>query len=105
LVKAGIIKNFVAAVDHRALGRGLDALVDVRLLPTTKPEEFERIVAQSPAVLGVSFLTGRFDYQVHAACADPDDLDHTVRGLRNAGAGVTETRIVLRSQTYPPELR
>ena len=48
----------------------------------------------------MSFVTGRFDYQLRAACADADDLDHTVRALRKAGAAVTETRIVLRTQSF-----
>ncbi len=104
LEEAGIITGFAATIDYGAVGRGLDALIDVRLLSTTKPEGFEETVAKLPAVRGLTFLTGRFDYQVHAACADADDLDHTVRGLRSAGAGVTETRIVLRSQAFPPEL-
>lgn len=100
LVEAGIVTGFTAMVDFGAVGRGLDALIDVRLLSTAKPEAFEQTAAELPAVREVSFLTGRFDYQLRAACVDADDLDHTVRALRQAGAAVTETRIVLRTQAY-----
>jgi Lrp/AsnC family transcriptional regulator, leucine-responsive regulatory protein len=105
LLDAGIITGFTTMIDFGAVGRGLDALIDVRLLSTAKPEQFEATASELPAVRELSFLTGRFDYQLRAACVDADDLDHTVRALRSAGAAVTETRIVLRTQTYQREVR
>jgi Lrp/AsnC family transcriptional regulator, leucine-responsive regulatory protein len=105
LLEAGIITGFTTLIDFGAVGRGLDALIDVRLLSTAKPEQFEATAAELPAVRELSFLTGRFDYQLRAACVDADDLDHTVRALRSAGAAVTETRIVMRTQTYQREVR
>jgi Lrp/AsnC family leucine-responsive transcriptional regulator len=105
LVEAGIVTGFTALLDYGAVGRGLDALVDIRLLSTARPEAFEQAVAELPAARELSFLTGRFDYQLRAACVDADDLDHTVRALRRAGAAVTETRIVLRTQAYQHDVR
>jgi Lrp/AsnC family leucine-responsive transcriptional regulator len=105
LVEAGIVTGFTAVVDFGHVGRGLDALIDVRLLSSAKPEEFEATAGELPAVRELSFLTGRFDYQVRAACVDADDLDHTVRALRKAGAAVTETRIVMRTQAFRREVR
>jgi Lrp/AsnC family leucine-responsive transcriptional regulator len=105
LVDAGIISGFTASVDYGAVGRGLDALVDIRLLSTTSPESFEEAVSALPSALELSFLTGRFDYMLRAACRDADDLDHTVRALRKAGAAVTETRIMLRTKAYPQPVR
>lgn len=100
LVEAGIVTGFTALVDYGAVGRGLEALIEVRLLPAAKPETFEAAAAKLPAVRELSFVTGRFDYELRAACADADDLDQTVRALRSAGAAVTETRIVLRTQAF-----
>ena len=105
LVEAGIVTGFTATIDYGAVGRGLDALVDIRLLSTARPEAFEEAVAQLPAARELSFLTGRFDYQLRAACVDADDLDHTVRALRAAGAAVTETRIVMRTRPYRHDVR
>ena len=48
----------------------------------------------------VVFLTGRFDYQLRVACRDADDLNSTVRAIRQGGAAGTETRIVLRSASF-----
>jgi Lrp/AsnC family leucine-responsive transcriptional regulator len=97
---AGIVTGFTALIDYGHVGRGLDALIDVRLLPTARPEAFEAAAGELPSIREVSFVTGRFDYQLRAACIDADDLDHTVRALRTAGAAVTETRIVLRTEAF-----
>jgi Lrp/AsnC family transcriptional regulator, leucine-responsive regulatory protein len=100
LVEAGIITSFTAVVDYGGLGRGLDALVDLRLLSNADPDAFEATLSELESVRELSFLTGRFDYQVRVACTDADDLDQTVRALRRAGAAVTETRILLRTRAY-----
>jgi Lrp/AsnC family leucine-responsive transcriptional regulator len=100
LVDAGIVTGFTALVDYGHVGRALDALIDLRLLSNAKPEAFEAAAGELPSIREVSFVTGRFDYQLRAACVDADDLDHTVRALRQAGAAVTETRIVLRTKPF-----
>jgi Lrp/AsnC family leucine-responsive transcriptional regulator len=98
LERLGVIQGYTVRVDREATGRGLDALVDVRLLPSTDPAEFERQVGALPAVREVVFVTGRFDYALRLACEDADDLDRTVRIIRQrAGAAQTETRVVMRS--------
>jgi Lrp/AsnC family leucine-responsive transcriptional regulator len=98
LQRRGAITGFVAKVDLVALGRALDAIIDVRLLPSTAPEHFEAEVRRLRAVRELVFVTGRFDYQLRVACTDTNELNETVRALRQrAGAAVTETRIVLRA--------
>ena len=100
LVDAGVITSFVANVDFGAIGRGLEALVDLRLASNADPDAFEERCAELPSVRELTFLTGRYDYQLRASCQDADDLDHTVRALRRAGAAVTETRIVMRTRSF-----
>ena len=98
LQHAGIITGFTATVALENVGRALDAFIDVRLMPTTSPETFERYVGSLPAVQELAFVTGRFDYHVRVACQNADDLDATVRAIRGeGGAAQTETRIVLRT--------
>jgi Lrp/AsnC family transcriptional regulator, leucine-responsive regulatory protein len=98
LERDGVILGYAARVDPAGVGRALEALVDIRLLPSTDPDEFERQALALAAVREVDFLTGRFDYQLRLACRDADELDHTVRAIRReAGAAATETRIVMRS--------
>jgi Lrp/AsnC family leucine-responsive transcriptional regulator len=94
----GTIQGYTARIDQRELGRGLAAYIDVRLLPTTDPEKFERLALGLPATQKVAFVTGRFDYIVQLACRDTADLDETVRQLRSrGGVAATETRIVMRT--------
>jgi Lrp/AsnC family transcriptional regulator, leucine-responsive regulatory protein len=101
LEREGVITGFTATVDPGSTGRAVDALVDVRLLPSTDPETFERVVARLPAVRELLFLTGRFDYQLRVACQDSGDLDRTVRAVRrDGGVAGTETRIVMRSASF-----
>jgi len=102
LERDGVIDGYAARVHPGAVGRGLDAFIDVRLLPSADPEAFERLVEKLPAVRDMAFLTGRFDYQLRVACRDAEDLDQTVRAIRrDGGASTTETRIVMRSANFP----
>ncbi len=101
LERDGVITGYSARIDPAGVGRSLDAFIDVRLLPTTDSEEFEKRVAHLDSVREVAFLTGRFDFQLRVACRDADDLNDTVRAIRReAGAAGTETRIVLRSTSF-----
>jgi Lrp/AsnC family leucine-responsive transcriptional regulator len=101
LERDGVITGYAAKIDRARTGRALDALIDVRILPTTSPDDFERLVASLPAVTEMTFLTGRFDYQLRVACRDADELDQTIRKIRrDAGAAGTETRIIMRSASY-----
>jgi Lrp/AsnC family transcriptional regulator, leucine-responsive regulatory protein len=101
LERDGVITGYAARIDPGSVGRSLDALVDVRVLPTADPDHFERFVAGLPAVTEMTFLTGRFDYQLRVACRDADELDQTIRRIRReAGAAATETRIIMRSASY-----
>jgi len=98
LEREGVILGYSAKLNASRLGRPLEAFIDIRLLPNADPDGFERHVRDLPAFREFAFLTGRFDYQVKVSCRDADDLDHTVRSLRQrAGASVTETRIVMRT--------
>lgn len=101
LERDGVIDGYAAKIDPGSLGRSLDALIDIRLLPTTDPADFERLVANLPAVTEMAFLTGRFDFQLRVACRNADELNQTIRTIRrDAGAAGTETRIVMRSATF-----
>jgi Lrp/AsnC family leucine-responsive transcriptional regulator len=105
LIKAGIITGFTATVAYGAVGRGFEAMIDIRLLPATDPDAFEAAVSGIESIQWLAFVTGRFDYQLRAACIDADDLDHTIRLLRQAGAAITETRVVLRHRTFAHAVR
>jgi Lrp/AsnC family transcriptional regulator, leucine-responsive regulatory protein len=101
LERDGVITGYTARVDPARIGRSLDALIDIRLLPSTDPADFERLMGNLPAVTELTFLTGRFDFQLRVACRDADELNQTIRTIRrDAGAAGTETRIIMRSATF-----
>jgi Lrp/AsnC family leucine-responsive transcriptional regulator len=99
LRRAGVIRGFTATIALESVGRSLDAFIDVRLLPSTPSETFEKFALHLPTVREIAFVTGRFDYLVRVACQSSDDLDQTVRAIRgDGGAAQTETRIVMRAR-------
>jgi len=94
----GVITGFTATVDVGATGRGLVALIDVRLAASGTNAEFEAATARLEAVTDAVHVTGRFDYQLRVACRDTAELDRLLRHLkREGGVTETETRVVLRS--------
>ncbi len=105
LVEAGVITGFTATVAYGAVGRGFEALIDVRLLPTTDPDAFDAAGSEIESIQRLAFVTGRFDYQLRVACIDTDDLDHTIRLMRHAGAAITETHVLLRRRTHARAIR
>ena len=96
LVQQGIVRRFTAEIDLTALGLGLEAVVDVHLRPDATAPHFEEGLRAIPAVLDAVHLTGSSDYLLLVACRDPADLDATLYRLKDAGAGRTESRLVLR---------
>jgi Lrp/AsnC family transcriptional regulator, leucine-responsive regulatory protein len=95
---AGVIAGFRAVVDPSAAGRRLEALIDVRIASPAESVRFERLIDSLDTVTDAAHLTGRFDYQVRAACSDAAGLDSLIRTLKSEGGVVeTDTRVVLRS--------
>ena len=72
LEAAGVIRGYRAVIDPRALGRGLEVLVDVEVSGNDRKsfEEFERIVVSYEEVTELRRLFGRKDYFLRVAVAD-----------------------------------
>jgi Lrp/AsnC family transcriptional regulator, leucine-responsive regulatory protein len=98
LVRSGAIAGFTAVVDHAAAGRGLNALVDVRLAREQTNDGFERALGRVDGVVYAAHVTGGFDYHLQVACRDTAELDALLRTLkRELGVVQTETRVVLKT--------
>src|SRR5262245_17609317 len=72
----GVLKGFHADVDREALGRGLEAIIAVRVRPHSQANVdafWENALAQ-PEVIEVFHVTGADDFLVHVAVADTDAL-------------------------------
>ncbi|HEY0188986.1 MAG TPA: Lrp/AsnC family transcriptional regulator [Cellulomonas sp.] len=76
LRRAGVIRGFHAEVDPAAIGRGLRAMVAVRMTAGSRQSlmPFARTIAARPEVLDVFFLAGADDFLLHVAVADTAEL-------------------------------
>jgi len=93
----GAIRHIRATLDPAALGRPLEAQIDVKLSPETAALTFETALRHLPQVVSGTLMTGSFDYSLRVACVDREDLMQLTEVLRRtAGVQDTYTRLVLR---------
>ena len=98
LRERGAIRGFHADVDPAALGRGLQAMIAVRLRAHTREsvKDFIRDIPGLPGVVGVWHVAGADDYLLHVAVQDSDALrDFVLNHLTTHPAvGHTETSLI-----------
>jgi DNA-binding Lrp family transcriptional regulator len=72
----GVIRGYHADVNLAAIGRGVQALVAVRIRPPSRHniEAFREWVLTLPETVGVFVVSGGDDFLVHVAVADTDGL-------------------------------
>jgi DNA-binding Lrp family transcriptional regulator len=72
----GVITGYHAAVDPRALGRSLQALVFARLRPLSREviTGFQTYLTRLPEVMSVFVVSGDDDFVVHVAVPDIERL-------------------------------
>jgi len=93
----GAIRHIRAVLNPAALGRTLEAQIEVKLQSETAALDFEAALRHLPQVLSATLMTGSFDYAVRVACTDRDELVQVTEHLRQrAGVRETYTRLVLR---------
>lgn len=99
LVKSGVLTGFEAVVDPAAVGRTVEALVDVRLTPGAYSPTMDFDLPELAAIVEAIHVTGRFDLQLRVVARDVAELDRLLATLIGAiGAEETNTRLILRSQ-------
>jgi Lrp/AsnC family transcriptional regulator, leucine-responsive regulatory protein len=97
------IRAIRADVAPAALGRTLEAQIDVKLRPDMPAASFEKALLGLPQVVGAMLMTGSFDYAVRVACVDQDDLVKITETLREkAGVQETYSRLILRTLNIDP---
>jgi DNA-binding Lrp family transcriptional regulator len=88
----GVIRGFHADVDRGALGRGLEAIIAVRVRPHSRAnvDAFWEIVLALPEVIEVFHVTGADDFLVHVGVADTDSLRNFVLDRLTVQPGVAQ---------------
>jgi DNA-binding Lrp family transcriptional regulator len=103
LRESGVIRGFHAEVDPAALGRGLRAMVAVRMQSGSREQlaTFARHIAARPEVLDVYFLAGADDFLVHVAVRDSESLRVFVVDQLSARpeVAVTQTSLIFEHMT------
>lgn len=105
LVERGIIRSFTIDLDHAALGRPIEALIDIWQDDDRDRDAFHRLAMEDDRIVECVYLTGPLDFRVRARVASPEDLnDLLVRMQREGGVRQTDSRLVLdRVPTIEPE--
>jgi DNA-binding Lrp family transcriptional regulator len=80
LRRSGVLTGFHAEADLAAIGRGLQAVIAVRIRPPTRAaiEAFQTFLEAMPEVISIFVLTGTDDFLVHVAVRDTDHLHAVV---------------------------
>lgn len=97
LRERGVITGFTVAVDPRALGLSLEALIGVRIRAGARHQmaAFMEELAAVPNVVQVFFLGGDEDFLVHVAVRNSDHVREFVLDHLSANPAVAGTRTTL----------
>lgn len=89
----GVIRGFHADIDPVALGRGLQALISIRLHSHARPRiaAFRDYLARIPSVESIYFVTGDRDFLVHVAVENSAALRELVAGTLSVRPEVSDT--------------
>jgi len=96
LVDRGIIRGFQARVDHAALGRPMEASIDVWQKDDHDRTAFIDLVADDDRIVECFHLTGPLDFRIRARVASTEDLNDLLgRMHQEGGVRTTDSRLVL----------
>jgi DNA-binding Lrp family transcriptional regulator len=105
LVARGVVKGFHAEIDRDALGRGLEAIVAVRVRPHSREnvDAFWGYALGLPEVVEVFHVTGADDFLVHVGLADMEALRNFVLDRLTVRPEIAhvETRLIFGQQRRP----
>ncbi len=107
LRQSGLIKRFSVVIDQARAGRILEAIVDVRLLPSTDSAAVDDAIGRLDSVVNADHVTGRYGYQLRVAARDVAEIDRLLTTLKDdLGAEETNTTLVLRTlDGFPRSIR
>lgn len=105
LRETGAIDRFTVRLGSAAVGRPIDALVDLQLAPGSPWAGIDDALRAHADVVDAVHLTGGFDYQIRVRTASIGDLDDLLRWIKESlGVRETSTRIVLHTvEGFPRE--
>ena len=105
LRQSGAIERFTIRLDSEAVGRPIDALVDLQLTPGAPWSGIDDALRENPEVVDAVHVTGGFDYQIRVRTRTIPELDQLLQGFKERlGVRETSTRVVLHTvEGFPRE--
>lgn len=105
LRESGAVDRFTIKVGGAAVGRPVDALVDLQLSPGAPWAGIDTALREHHDVVDAVHVTGGFDYQLRVRARSIEDLDDLLRWLKESmGVRETSTRVVLHTvEGFPRE--
>jgi DNA-binding Lrp family transcriptional regulator len=108
LETAGVVRKYVALLDPAAVGRGLQAIVQVRLDHQTSASvaRFEKDILRFPQVLECDLIAGDWDYVLRVAVRDLEEFrEFCVHSLAKiAGVANVKSSISMKQVKYSTAL-
>lgn len=95
LIDRGVIAGFTAQLDHAALGRPIEASIDVWLSDSQDASSIKELVLADDRVVECFHLTGPLDFRIRARVASADDLNSLLTSFREHGVRQTDSRLIL----------
>lgn len=95
LEQRGFITGYHAAVDARALGKGLTAFVAVSPVDAGQPDEVPAKLEHLSEIEACHSVAGEESYMLKVRVASPEALEHLLREIRSAAQANTRTTVVL----------
>ena len=94
LEEAGIIRDYVALLDSRAVGRAVTVFIEIRLDLQVKDrlDILERAIREWPEVLECNLMTGDADYMLRVAVPDVDAYERFLRDKLTPLEGVASIK-------------
>ena len=93
---SGALRGFTAVVDHAALGRDTEALIELFYRPGTTLDEVARTLREHPEVVEAWSVTGEADAIARVRTQDNADLERLIIDLQRDGQVVrTRSQVIL----------
>jgi Lrp/AsnC family leucine-responsive transcriptional regulator len=100
LEEAGVIREYVAVLDARHLGKDVTAFIGVSVASPRALATFEQVAERIDEVLECHHVTGAWSLMLKVKADDTEGLERVIDSLREIdGVTRTETMVVLSTQT------
>ena len=106
LEQRGVIKGYVAVVDHEALGLPLTALISIKPIDPAAPDDAPARLSEVSAIEACHSVAGDESYVLKVRVAGPSDLEQLLAEIRAKANVSTRTSVVLSTpyENRPPAI-